>query len=78
MLQMSKGKIWRVVSISLLKRHKIMDDPIYTFFRENLATVSKEELLKALENALRSADYWREACLGRAKPEPLKILPEEH
>ena len=40
-----------------------MDDPIYTFFSENLAMVSKEEILKALGNALRSADYWREACL---------------
>ena len=41
-----------------------MDDPIYTFFSGNLAMVSKEEILKALENALRSADYWRQACLA--------------
>ena len=40
-----------------------MDDPTYTYFYENIETVSKEELLKALEAALRSADYWREACL---------------
>jgi hypothetical protein len=53
-------------------------DPVLNYFSENLATVSKDELLKALENALRSADYWREACLGRSNPKPLKILPEEH
>ena len=40
-----------------------MDDPIYSYFHENLATVSNEELLKALGNALLSADYWRQACL---------------
>ena len=38
-------------------------DPIFTFFSENLATVSKEELLVALKNALESADCWRQACL---------------
>ena len=38
-------------------------DPIFTFFSENLATVSKQELLVALKNALESADCWRKACL---------------
>ena len=38
-------------------------DPVYSYFSENVETVSKEELLKALENALRSADHWREACM---------------
>lgn len=38
-------------------------DPVYSYFRENLGKVTKEELLEALENALRSAEYWREACL---------------
>ena len=38
-------------------------DPIFTFFSENLATVSKQELLVALKNALESADCWRQACL---------------
>jgi hypothetical protein len=41
-----------------------MDDPIYSYFHENLATVSKEELLQALRNALESANYWRDACLS--------------
>jgi len=40
-------------------------DPIYTFFSENIETVTKEELLKALENALLSSRYWLEACLGK-------------
>lgn len=40
-----------------------MDDPVLTYFAENLSTVSKEELLQALENALGSASYWRDACL---------------
>ncbi len=40
-----------------------MMEPIYTYFSENLAAISKEELLRALESALKSADYWREACL---------------
>ena len=40
-----------------------MDDPIYAYFSQNIETVSKEELLAALENALGSAHYWREACL---------------
>ncbi len=40
-----------------------MDDLIFTYFSENLATVSKEELLEALKNALESANCWREACL---------------
>jgi len=55
-------------------------DPVYSYFSENLATVSKEELLIALENALRSANCWREACLGGSnlKPLNLNIVPEEH
>ena|GEM_PF-2219477 len=65
------------VSLHPLEKDRIMD-PVLNYFSENLATVSKDELLKALENALRSADYWREACLGRSNPKPLKILPEEH
>lgn len=40
-----------------------MDDPVLRYFSQNLATVSKEELLQALKNALESATYWREACL---------------
>ena len=40
-----------------------MDDPIYTYFRENLEAVTKEELLEALRNALQSAECWRESCL---------------
>jgi hypothetical protein len=43
-------------------------DPIFTFFSENIETVTKEQLLEALKNALRSADYWREACLGGSNP----------
>ncbi len=40
-----------------------MDDPVYDYFSRNIKAVSKEELLTALENALKSAGYWREACL---------------
>jgi|GEM_PF-4469231 hypothetical protein len=40
-----------------------MDDPIYSYFHENLAIVSKEELLQALKNALESANFWRKASL---------------
>ena len=40
-----------------------MEDPIFTYFSENLAAVSKEEILTALGNALKSANYWRDACL---------------
>jgi len=40
-----------------------MDDPVLAYFSQNLATVSKEELLQALKNALESANYWRDACL---------------
>ena len=40
-----------------------MDDPVLTYFSQNLATISKEELLQALKNALESANYWREASL---------------
>jgi hypothetical protein len=39
-----------------------MDDPTYRYFQQNIETVTKEELLKALEAALQSANYWREAC----------------
>ena len=55
-------------------------DTVLTYFSENLATVSKEELLSALENALRSANCWREACLLGANPNPfdLSIVTEEH
>ena len=41
-----------------------MPDPVLTYFSENLAVLSKEELLQALKNALESASYWREACLS--------------
>ncbi|MGA3117219.1 MAG: hypothetical protein ABSF90_22600 [Syntrophobacteraceae bacterium] len=40
-----------------------MMDPIFTFFSENIEIVTKEQLLEALKNALRSADCWRDACL---------------
>jgi hypothetical protein len=40
-----------------------MDDTIYRYFSENIETVSKEQLLAALKNALESAQCWREACL---------------
>jgi hypothetical protein len=40
-----------------------MNDPVYDYFSRNIETVSKEELLTALENALKCAEYWREACL---------------
>jgi hypothetical protein len=43
-----------------------MDNPVLTYFIENLATVSKEELLQALKNALESAECWRQACLTGA------------
>jgi len=39
------------------------EDPIYTYFCENVETVSKKELLEALRNALESSHYWRTACL---------------
>lgn len=39
-------------------------DPVYTYFSENLDTVSKQEILVALKNALLSAGYWREVALG--------------
>jgi len=45
-----------------IRKTKIMD-PIYTYFRQNIETVSKEELLEALWSALESAHHWREACL---------------
>jgi len=41
-----------------------VDDTIYSYFHKNLATVTKEELLIALKNALESATYWKEACLS--------------
>lgn len=40
-----------------------MMDSICTYFRQNIESVTKEEILEALENALRSADCWRQACL---------------
>ena len=40
-------------------------DPVDQYFSQNIATVSKEEILTALKDALRSANYWREACLLR-------------
>jgi hypothetical protein len=46
-----------------MKRQTTMDDPVYSYFHENLATVSKEKLLEALETALKSARCWRDACL---------------
>ena len=39
------------------------EDPVFVYFRENIETVSKEELLEALRSALQSAHFWREACL---------------
>ncbi len=42
-----------------------MDDPIYSYFSENLVAISKGDLLQAQENALRSANYWRNVCLLR-------------
>jgi hypothetical protein len=38
-------------------------DPVYSYFRENLGKVTKQELLEALKNALESAASWRDACL---------------
>ena len=38
-------------------------DFIYTYFRQNLDGISKEQLLEALKSALESAAYWREACM---------------
>ncbi|MGC8490134.1 MAG: hypothetical protein ACP5SH_00190 [Syntrophobacteraceae bacterium] len=40
-----------------------MEEHILAYFSENLATVSKEELLQALKDALKSSHCWREACL---------------
>jgi len=40
-----------------------MDDPVYAYFNQNIATISKEQLLEALRNALESSHFWREACL---------------
>jgi hypothetical protein len=39
-----------------------MDNPVFKYFSDNLATVTKEELLEALNSALESADHWRNAC----------------
>jgi hypothetical protein len=50
--------------VPLLKGEQFMDDPVLTYFSQNLATISKEELLQALKNALESASYWRKACLS--------------
>lgn len=46
------------------KGEQCMDNPIYTYYRENLEAVSKEQLLEALKNALQSAECWRGACLN--------------
>jgi len=51
--------LWTV----LIGKAKIMDNQILVYFRHNIQTVSKEEILKALENALKSAECWREAYL---------------
>ena len=48
-------------------------DPVYQYFSENLVAVSKEELLEALEAALKSADYWRQACLLGISATQLKV-----
>jgi len=55
-------------------------DPIFTFFSENIEKITKEQLLEALRNALTSADYWRDACLGGSNPKQLNlnIVNEEH
>ena len=42
---------------------KMMDDPVFVYFSQNIEAVSKEELLEALRGALESSYYWREACL---------------
>jgi hypothetical protein len=46
----------------LIEKAQIMDH-VYTYFSENLDSVTKEEILEALKNALGSAHCWREACL---------------
>ncbi len=38
-------------------------DTVYQYFSQNIERVTKEEILKALENALIGANCWREACL---------------
>ena len=50
-----------------------MNDPIYTYYRENIDAVSKEQLLEALKNALQSAECWRGACLNG-----LSVQAHEH
>lgn len=40
-----------------------MDDPVYAFYSQNIETASKDQLLEALQSALQSAHFWREACL---------------
>jgi hypothetical protein len=47
-----------------------MDDPTFVYFRQNIETVSKEQLLEALHSALRSTQCWREACLGFPVAQP--------
>ena len=58
---------WLILEAALVRAAFIgkanMEDPVLTYFSENLATVSKEELLQALQAALGSAKCWREACL---------------
>lgn len=60
MNRLSQGGFVVVAALSLEGKDM---DPICSYFRENLGKVTKEQLLEALENALRSAEYWRRACL---------------
>jgi hypothetical protein len=46
----------------LIEKARIMD-PVLAYFSENLDSLTKEEILEALKNALGSAHCWREACL---------------
>jgi hypothetical protein len=52
-----------LLSPVLVGKAKMMDDSVLVYFRQNIEVISKEEILLALENALRSADCWRDACL---------------
>ena len=61
MRQVSQRKFQGLISRPF-EEDKMMD-PIFTFFSENIEIVTKEQLLEALKNALRSADCWRDACL---------------
>ncbi len=48
-------------------------DPIYTYFSQNIESISKEQLLEALGNALKSADFGREACLLGIMPDHFTV-----